>query len=259
MVNRHRGWAELPRRDKGVSVAERTRIVSRRFGCVLAVAFIVSVAGPALAESRPHPCDQPPTRPVAELRPLAEAGDPDAQYRLGLKYEVGNSFENTWSEAASWFRRAAKQGHLMANLKLGIMTLQGRGVQKDSAEGLRLLRLAAGRGNLCAQGFLGRMLMTGVYVPQDFDEAAKWFGMAAEREFYSPQRYLAEMYSGRIESLTDLVESLHWAIIAEKFNPYESDPDLIGKLRDEILPKMSSEQIAEAERRAQAWLARHGK
>ena len=232
---------------------------SIRFGRVLAVAFVIVAAGPVLAEKRPHPCDEPPTRPVAELRPLAEAGDSEAQYLLGLKYDVGDRFDNTWSEAASWFRHAAEQGHLAATKELGIMTMQGRGVPKDAAESLRLLRLAAGKGEICAQGVLGHMLMVGYYFPLNVDEAMKWLGTAAERELFSAHADLAQIYSGRFASHTDMVKSLYWVFIAEKYYPYKSDLDIMGHIRDEILPRMSTEEIAEAERRARDWLARHDK
>ncbi len=232
---------------------------SIRFGCVLTIAFFAAAGGPVLAERLPHPCIEPPTRPIAELRPLAEAGESEAQYLLGLKYDVGDRFDNTWSEAASWFRRAAKQGHLAATTDLGIMNLQGRGVPKDAAEGLRLLRNAARKGNLCAQSILGRFLMMGNYVPQDLEEATKWYRMAAIRKFGSVHRNLAEIYSGRFGGEADFVEALRWAIISDNINYYDSNLKLIGKLRDKILPLMSTGEIAEAERRAHAWLARHGK
>ena len=228
------------------------------FARVLAVAFVVSAVGPALAEKQPHPCDEPPARPAEELLPLAEAGDAEAQYLLGLKYDAGNSFENTWSKAAPWFRRAAQQKHLPATRKLGIMTMQGRGVSKDAAEALRLLRLAASGGDICAHGVLGHMLMVGYYFPLNVDEAVKWLSIAAEQELFGAPADLAQIYSGRFASHTDLVESLHWAIIAEKYYPYESDEETMGHIRNEILPRMSREQIAEAERRARDRLARHG-
>lgn len=101
--------------------------------------------------------------------------------------------------------------------------------------------------------------MVGYYVPLDLEEPAKWLGIAAEREIYGAQADLARIYSGRFANHADLVESLHWVIITKKFDPYKSGPDLMGELQDEILPRMSREQTAEAERRAQAWLTRHGK
>ena len=144
-------------------------------------------------------------------------------------------------------------------MALGIMYIQGRGVPKSIPEGLKLLRRAAAAEDLCTQNILGFFLMGYGDIPQDLPEAKKWLRIAAEREHYSSQRWLAEIYSGRFGGEADLVESLHWAIIAKEFDPDASGLNLIGELRDKILPKMSPEEIAEAERRAQAWLARHGK
>ena len=42
---------------------------------------------------------------------LAESGDADAQFNLGINYEIGNGVSIDVENAASWLRRAADQGH----------------------------------------------------------------------------------------------------------------------------------------------------
>lgn len=234
---------------------------SRRLRWVLAATFAFFAAQSAIADTRADPCDGPSNRrPVAELLPLAEAGDAEAQYRLGYKYRFGEGAKMDSRRAAKWMRRAADQGHVAATGTLGVMHLQGSDVPKDIDKGLRLMRRAASKGCVCTQAGLGFNFMMGYFgVSQDLAEAEKWLRMAAEAEYYGPQRWLAEMHSGRFGSEADLVKSLRWAIIAKEFDPDASGLNLIGELRDKILPKMSPEEIAEAERRAQAWLARHGK
>src|SRR6202035_927395 len=43
-----------------------------------------------------------------EWRPLAEMGDPIAQFNLGLLYLDGHGVPQSSMEAANWFRRAAE-------------------------------------------------------------------------------------------------------------------------------------------------------
>ena len=69
---------------------------------MIAAALALFAATSAAEDKRPHPCAEPPGRPTAELLPLAESGDPEAQYLLGLRYDVGDRFENTWSKGATW-------------------------------------------------------------------------------------------------------------------------------------------------------------
>src|SRR3546814_9713212 len=58
---------------------------------------------------------------VAEWRPLAIAGDADAQFNLGQAYKLGRGVPTDLNQAEAWYRRAAKQGHLQADDNLGLV------------------------------------------------------------------------------------------------------------------------------------------
>src|SRR5437867_4822517 len=60
------------------------------------------------------------------LRKLAEAGDPEAQFRLAGLYEKGRGVVQSFVDATRWFRAAAEQGDLRAQSKLGEIYYQGR-------------------------------------------------------------------------------------------------------------------------------------
>ena len=47
---------------------------------------------------------------MREWRPLAEAGDVDSRYGLGLMYHKGEGVPQDSAEAVKWFRQAAEQG-----------------------------------------------------------------------------------------------------------------------------------------------------
>ena len=68
---------------------------------------------------------------LAEWRPLAEAGDVNAQTMLGLVYAEGKGVPQEHAEAAKWFRRAATRGHAEAQFALEVLYGLGEGVPQD--------------------------------------------------------------------------------------------------------------------------------
>jgi hypothetical protein len=89
-----------------------------------------------------------------EWQPLAELGDAEAQYNLGVMYDQGASVAQDLRKAASWYRKAAEQGFMDAQTNLGMMYYGGEGVSRDSTEAARWLRLAADRGDTEAAALL---------------------------------------------------------------------------------------------------------
>ncbi len=70
---------------------------------------------------------------VAELLPLAEAGNAKAQGNLGWMYRNGVGVTQNHAEAVKWFRKAAGQGHAPGQYNLGLMYEEGFGVKQDYA------------------------------------------------------------------------------------------------------------------------------
>ncbi|HJL65723.1 MAG TPA: tetratricopeptide repeat protein, partial [Arenicellales bacterium] len=58
---------------------------------------------------------------LGEFRPLAEQGDADAQYNLGVMYEKGRGVPQDDKIALKWFTLAAEQGFARAQHNLGVM------------------------------------------------------------------------------------------------------------------------------------------
>src|SRR5258708_2740981 len=61
-------------------------------------------------------------------RPLANQGNADAQYNLGVMFDKGDGVPQDRAAAVSWFRMAADQGLAAAQSNLGIMYEYGLGV-----------------------------------------------------------------------------------------------------------------------------------
>jgi hypothetical protein len=78
-------------------------------------------------------------------RPLADAGDADAQLNFGFMYANGEGVPQDYSMAVSWFSKAAEQRHAGAQYNLGIMYEQGWGVPQDYIQAHVWFKLAASR------------------------------------------------------------------------------------------------------------------
>ena len=116
---------------------------------------------------------------LQEWTPLAEAGDTNAQFNLGVMYENGRGVPQDYKEAMKWYTLAAEQGDADAQYNLGIMYDNGQGVPQDYKEAVKWYRLAAEQGNAEAQNNLGVTYETGQGVLQDNVMAHMWYNIAA--------------------------------------------------------------------------------
>lgn len=92
-----------------------------------------------------------------EWLPLAELGDIEAQYNLGVMYDEGAGVEQDLARAADWYRKAAEQGFMDAQTNLGLMYYHGQGVTRDLREAVKWFRCAAEQGDQEASTFLARI------------------------------------------------------------------------------------------------------
>lgn len=125
--------------------------------------------------------------------PLAERGDADAQYRMGMMARFGWGMERDPKAAARWLRRAADQNQPLAQAELGTMYRLGRGVVQDPKEAARLLNAAATAGVGIAQLSIGRMYRDGVGVARDLVEAYAWFSAAGSNNVMDGLAYRGEI------------------------------------------------------------------
>ena len=87
------------------------------------------------------------TAALREWRPLAEAGDAQAQYYLGLMYTNGEGVPEDDRQSVNWYRQAAEQGHAQAQFGLGLMYADGAGIPRDNVRAYAWFNLAAARGD----------------------------------------------------------------------------------------------------------------
>jgi hypothetical protein len=99
----------------------------------------------AAQAASPAPVRQ--VRPFADLEKLADQGDADAQWQLGVRYHNGEEVAHDDTQAVMWFFRAAEQGHALAQATLGAYYWAGRGVPQDLSKAYFWSTLALAQGD----------------------------------------------------------------------------------------------------------------
>ena len=77
--------------------------------------------------------------------PLAQRGNPDAQFGIGMLYYRGHGVRQSYAEAMRWMLQAANEGHYFAQFTLGSMYEYGIGVPEDLAQAHMWFDIAAAR------------------------------------------------------------------------------------------------------------------
>ena len=116
---------------------------------------------------------------VAWFRKAAEQGYAEGDLQMGYSYEVGFGVPQNMQEAVAWFRRAADKGLATAQYKLGVLYNEGRGVEKNAVEAVQWFQKSAAQGNPYAQRYLGACYEYGVGVEKDPAQAQLWYSRAA--------------------------------------------------------------------------------
>ena len=139
------------------------------------------------------------------LLPLAEQGDPEAQYQLGNMYANGEGVPQDYKEAVKWYRLSAEQGN--ASAQNNIYRLAKNNVpealqfciqkakqgdekakailydlaKKNVPEALQVLVKDAKDGIDEAQNKLGEVYSQGLGLPQSYLDAHMWFNLSGSQ------------------------------------------------------------------------------
>ncbi len=143
-------------------------------------------------------------------RRLADQGNAEFQFNLGVMYDNGKGVPQDYQEAVKWYRQAAQQGIAPAQHNLGVMYDNGKGVPQDYQEAVKWYRQAAQQGIAPAQHNLGVMYDNGKGVPQDYQEAVKWYRQAAQQGIAPAQSNLGVMYDNGKGVPQDYQEAVKW-------------------------------------------------
>lgn len=154
--------------------------------------------------------DKDYARAVKILKPLAEAGDSQAQITLGLMYDYGHGVEKDAAESIKWYRMAAEQGVPLAQHDVGIRYFQGQGTKQNYLEAAKWWELSANAGITDSQFNLGLMYYRGIGIARDYPKAAELFEQAAKQDHGNAQYSLAVMYALGQSKAKDYNKALNW-------------------------------------------------
>jgi len=118
--------------------------------------------------------------------PRALAGDATAAYKIGDAFSGSGARTEDFIEAARWYLKAARRGHVRAQNDLAMLFAKGQGVPQDYVRAYALFDLAAAgfeQGRRRDQAVELRDMMAAFMSPEQFGEAArlaaKWKAEAA--------------------------------------------------------------------------------
>lgn len=160
----------------------------------------------------------------------AEAGNAEAQQKLGNAYSDGAGVPKDAVQAVTWWRKAAESGNATAQRMLGVSYLHGEGIPNSTptplsklevniAIGVAWLRKAAEQGDAEAQFFLGEHLHEGKIGQDgwqnppdsgDYAEAVSWYRKAAEQGNVDAQYSLGLAYAKGEGVPKDATQAVAW-------------------------------------------------
>jgi TPR repeat protein len=135
------------------------------------------------------------------LQPLANSGNPLAQFRLGMLYYNGQGVPEDEKQAIYWWKKAAAQGYAEAMFQLGSAYLFGSQTAKivpdPDREAATWYFQAASAGHAEAQYHLGLLFLAGKGVVDNRQEAARWMKKAAAQGHPEAKKALSAIESSK--------------------------------------------------------------
>ena len=97
---------------------------------------------------------------IIKLKRFAEKGNAEAQYKLGLMYDMGEEVDQDYGKAFEWYEKSANQGLASSQSKLGSMYRYGKGVEVNHAKASEWYWKAYEQGNEEAHYQLGTIYIS---------------------------------------------------------------------------------------------------
>ena len=154
-------------------------------------------------------------RAESAVRKAAKAGNPEAQFRLGVMFGNGDGVALDHAQAREWFEKSAAQGHEGALLTLAWMYANGTGIEVDEGRARELYLAAAERGSAKAQYVAATMYRFAQYgVAKDMARAVDWYLKAADQGIPTAQFALGKLLMEGKHVARDDSAALQWLSLA---------------------------------------------
>ena len=159
---------------------------------------------------------------LSEWQELADSGDANAAYGMGLMYGNGFGVDMLDDQAIKYYTIAADQGHADAQFNLAVMYQNGWGVPQSDEVANKWYLKAANQGVTAAQISLGRYYSMDFLDSYDPVVAYLWFSLAedlgdidaaSKREFIESRMTAEQIAEG--DSRVDAWAAAHKSLFAD--------------------------------------------
>lgn len=145
------------------------------------------------------------------LLPIAQQQHTEAEFYMGMIYDMGLGVVKTPATAVYWYQRAALKGYHHAQHNLAVAYANGGGITQDMEKALSWWERAAQQGNTDSQYNLGIVYATGSeQVKRDVLEAEKWWRKAAISGDAMAQYNLGALYANGEKKVSSYCEAIRW-------------------------------------------------
>ena len=128
-------------------------------------------------------------------------------------------FKKNYTTAATWYLKAAEQGHLVAQSRLGVIYGEGYGVPKNYEISIKWYTRAALQGDAEGQYNVGKGYYEGWLVEKNYVQAYVWYSLSAAQG--NPK---ARLHMNLLEPRLSPEELAQAKDLATKFKPQKEPP-----------------------------------
>jgi|SRR5882672_231430 len=210
------------------------------------ILFVLVVVLIALNDSR----GGEPETLFAQVRALAQSGNLEAQYHIGMMYNNGMGVSQDPNKAFEWFSKAATGGDPLAAYKVGCYyDGQFPGVVAvDLNKAVEYKLIAAKAGYSIAQSDVG----IAYYKQGNVTEALGWWRMAAGQGYDTALYYLSIVYRDGKVVPKDSARAFAYFKLSQSLSGNQIGQEVQAVL-DKFASTMSSEELAKAEEIVSSW------
>ena len=186
---------------------------------------------------------------LAKIIQLANNGDADSQFRLGIRYTNGSGVRQDYASAAHWFELASAKGHHNSEYMLAIAHSTGRGTNIDQQRALELFTRAAEAGHVRSQYQLGEAYANGRGAAKDLIWASRWYEKAALQKHPEALFSLGIFRAKGLDGKADQRQAWLWLNLAAGLEHSGA-----AQIRDRIASTMTPSSLSQVRKKADDWI-----
>ncbi len=152
---------------------------------------------------------------IDDLIDQANAGNAEAQFKLGESYAQGEGIDKNTNLGIRWMIKAANSDHQSDHqFELGERFSRGEIIPKDENKAFYWHNKAAHGGDLDSQHFIAMMYQEGEFVDKNIELAIKWFLLSAHQGKIDAYYQLGNIYLNGSGVEKDKIKALKYFRLA---------------------------------------------